>query len=315
MIDLNLYRFRIGVFNQRSKSRCKTSKVTGNCIPNLGFFDCKLSILFIIYIYYILCVMSVAMAMTLDVGGFPVLCSIPSLSNTEFIHTHLTNVKLLFVILVSFLMKRICQRGCLNKYLSYMLQRKCVDNKRISTRLQLSRISRMLAGFCCWIFCLNFIMITLINPSLLNPGPNCSPRVIFHNVQGLIPFSQLDSNNPSLDTTKILELNTYLSVHNPDILILNETWLKKSISNSEVISPDKYKIFRLDRTNESHPPDLNFPNKFRRNGGGVLVAINRDLDIISTKIDIKCNAEILGITLKFSDGKKWLSARVIELGP
>ena len=305
MIDLNLYRFRIGVFNQRSKVRHgKTAKESGNCIPNLGFSNYKLSILYVIYIYFILGVMSVTMAMTLDVGGFPVLGSSPLLSNTEFIHTHLTNVKLLFVILISFLIKRICQRGCLDIYLSYMLQRECPVNKRVSASLQLSRVSRMLAGFCCWIFCLNFIMITLINPSLLNPGPGCSPRVVFHNVQGLIPFSQLGSKNPTLDTTKVLELNTYLSVRNPDILILNETWLKKSISDSEIISTDKYKIFRLDRSHESHPPDPNFPNKFRRNGGGVLVAINRDLDIISTKIGIKCNAEILGITLKFSDGKK-----------
>ena len=248
MIDLNLYRFRIGVFNQKSKVRHgRTAKETGNCIPNLGFLNYKLSISYVIYIYYILCVMSVTMAMTLDVGGFPVLCSSPSLSNTEFIHTHLTNVKLLFVILVSFLIKRIYQRGCLDRYISYMLQRECLVNKRSSTSLKLSRISRMLAGFCCWIFCLNFIMITLVNPSLLNPGPGYSPRVVFHNVQGLIPFSQLDSNNPTLDTTKVLELNTYLSVHNPDILILNETWLKKSISDSEIIPTDKYKIFRLDR--------------------------------------------------------------------
>ena len=40
------------------------------------------------------------------------------------------------------------------------------------------------------------------------------------------------------------------------------------------------------------------------NGGGVLIGIRRDLDVISTKIGGHCNAEILGITLKLSNGKK-----------
>lgn len=35
-----------------------------------------------------------------------------------------------------------------------------------------------------------------------------------------------------------------------------------------------------------------------------MIGIRRDLDVISTKIDMKCEAEILGITLKFSNGKK-----------
>ena len=95
-----------------------------------------------------------------------------------------------------------------------------------------------------------------------------------------------------------------MSSHSPDIFILNETWLKNSISDSEIFPTDQYKIFRLDRSKVTHPPDPNFPNKFRRNGGGVLISIKRDLDIISTKIDIKCSAEILGVTLKFSNGKK-----------
>ena len=173
-------------------------------------------------------------------------------------------------------------------------------------------------GLCYWSFLLNFIMIAMINPSLINSGPGSGLNVVFHNVQGLIPFSQLDSENPTLDNTKILEMNSYLSLHNPDILILNETSLKKSTSDNEILPTDKYKIFRLDRSKATHPPDPNFPKKFRRNGGGILIAIKRDLDVISTKIDIKCNAEIVGLTLKFRDGKKVALCtcyRVGTLGP
>ena len=102
------------------------------------------------------------------------------------------------------------------------------------------------------------------------------------------------------------ELNYYLSDSKPDILMLNETWLKRSIVDNEIFPLD-YKVFRLDRTIRSaktHPADPNNPNKFRKCGGGVVIAIRRDLDIISTKLEFSCAAELLGVTLKFNDGRK-----------
>ena len=38
--------------------------------------------------------------------------------------------------------------------------------------------------------------------------------------------------------------------------------------------------------------------------GQLHLAIRRDLDITSTKVDLKPSAEIIGITLKFADGRK-----------
>ena len=253
-----------------------------------------------------MCVLSAAMAMLIDVGGFPASCYSANLTNIEFIHVHLSNVKLLFVILISFIIKRIYQRGFLKRFMYYMFLRGDpgdVDRSLIGRHYS-NRLCRLLTGLCCWVFFLNLSMITLVNPSLLNPGPNISVPVVFQNVQGLIPFSQLNSDCPTLDTTKILELNSYLSSHKPGIVVLNETWLKKSVLDGEVLPTDQYKVFRLDRSVETHPADPNVTTKFRRNGGGILIAIRRDLDVISTKIDIKCKAEIMGVTLKFSDGKK-----------
>ena len=109
------------------------------------------------------------------------------------------------------------------------------------------------------------------------------------------------------------ELNFYLSDSKPDILMLNETWLKKTISDSEIF-PSDYKVFRLDRSPKTHPPDPNNPDKFRKNGGGVLIAIRRDLDIVSTKLDFSCSAEILGITLKFKDGRKIILCSYYRVG-
>ena len=72
-----------------------------------------------------------------------------------------------------------------------------------------------------------------MNPSLLNPGLLQYLKVAAINCQGLIPFKELSSDHPSLDITyKMAELNSYLATHNPDILMRNETWLKKSIKKS-----------------------------------------------------------------------------------
>ena len=158
------------------------------------------------------------------------------------------------------------------------------------------------------------MVVAIVNPSLLNPGPIQNISVAYQNVQGLIPFSQLDNEYPTLDSTKIFELNSYIHNEKPGILILNETWLKKSISDSELLPTDDYKVFRLDRTDKTHPPDPNHHNRFRQNGGGVLICIRRDLDVISTKIGIKCNAEILGMTMKFSDGKKIIICTCYRVG-
>ena len=63
-------------------------------------------------------------------------------------------------------------------------------------------------------------------------------------------------------------------------------------------------IFRLDRTNKSHPPDPMNPSKYRKYGSGVLIAIRNDIEISSTKINTNVAAEILGVTLTLKDNKK-----------
>ena len=91
----------------------------------------------------------------------------------------------------------------------------------------------------------------------------------------------------------------------------------KSILDSEIMPTDTYKIFRLDRTTTTHPPDPTDPKKFRRNGGGVLVGIKHNIDIISTEIKVKCKAEILSVELTDKAGCKTIFStfyRVVTLG-
>ena len=96
--------------------------------------------------------------------------------------------------------------------------------------------------------------------------------------------------------------------------MLNETWLKKSILDNEIIPTDKYKIFRLDRTTNTHPPDPVDHKKFRRNGGGVLIGIKHNIDIISNEIKIKCKAEILSIELTDKAGCKTIISTFYRVG-
>ena len=92
------------------------------------------------------------------------------------------------------------------------------------------------------------MLIVLVNPGINNPGP--SPlgekvlnrnnlNIYFQNVQGLIPFGELNDNHPILDATKCLEVSSYLQEAEIDIAILNETWFKDSIAGSEFLHPDK----------------------------------------------------------------------------
>ncbi|KAL5260802.1 hypothetical protein ACHWQZ_G006737, partial [Mnemiopsis leidyi] len=129
-----------------------------------------------------------------------------------------------------------------------------------------------------------------------NEGPN-SLSVSFQNVQGLIPFSQLGKSQPKLDQTKIFELNAYLNTKKPDILVLNETWLNKSVKDGEVIGNHEYDVYRNDRSEVTHPADPSNPKKFRKFGGGVLIAVRSSIDASLKRLCMRRGAEILAVEL------------------
>ena len=76
-----------------------------------------------------------------------------------------------------------------------------------------------------WIFMINLKIIIISNPSILNPGPITAKstknlKTYYQNVQGLIPFGSLRDKNPSLNLTKINELQSYIFLEHPDIIVL-----------------------------------------------------------------------------------------------
>lgn len=158
-----------------------------------------------------------------------------------------------------------------------------------------------------WIALLNIILIVICNPSILNPGPNQdSPKlsVFYQNIRGFVPPTELGEPNPkSLSMEKVLDFQLYIFDKKPDIVILNETWLSKNINESEIFPNEIYKIFRRDRTRSSHPADPNNPTKYRKNGGGVLIAIKNNLDCESIQVKDRCKAEILSVEIRLGCGK------------
>ena len=138
--------------------------------------------------------------------------------------------------------------------------------------------------------------------------------VYYQNVQGLIPFGNLSERHPILDNTKISELHAYVYRFNPDVIILNETWLKPSILDSEILPTNKYTLFRLDRSEDSHPVDPSNPLKFKRNGGGVLIAVNTSLSLESKVIPTKCAAELLAVELILPNKSKVILTTCYRVG-
>ena len=165
---------------------------------------------------------------------------------------------------------------------------------------------------------LNLSLIVISNVSLINPGPVSSISglsVHYQNVQGFVNFSTLGCQDPSLNLTKVIEFQSHISITKPDVIILNETWLKPSIRNIEILPFSDYKIFRLDRSIESHPLDPTNPRKFKRNGGGVLIAIKSSLDLKPTLMKSKsCTAEMLSVTLSIGKRKRICLSTVYRVG-
>ena len=167
-----------------------------------------------------------------------------------------------------------------------------------------------------WVHTVNFCLIIKICPPFKNPGPNFKNELTFYyqNVQGLIPFGQLAKEHPVFNDAKLIQLHHYVESRTPDIVVLNETWLKKSINDSEILPSNLYTIFRRDRCSESHSIDKDNPKKFRRNGGGVLIAISNALAATSKIIPLKCRAEILGIEILLENKTKFIIATCYRVG-
>ena len=96
--------------------------------------------------------------------------------------------------------------------------------------------------------------------------------------------------------------------------MLNETWLKPSINSTEILPGNSYKVFRIDRSLETHPPDLEDPKKFKKSGGGVLIAVKNSLKLHPKLITSTAKAEIISIELTLPNKKRLTVSTLYRVG-
>ena len=207
MIDLNLYRSRIGIFQtKRQKNRRHKA---GNSIPFFGLtshtFDVGVILYFILMMYYILGIISFL---------FVIKSSPPTYKFSKSVYfAHSSPIALnallknWYSILIVFLINRIIKKGNVSSFRAY-LKLSWSSSCRLSIlNSKDNRFHRLLSGLFCWLCLINLALIIIINPSLLNPGPKFPKSkdltVAFQNVTGLIPFKELGKTHPTLDTIKI----------------------------------------------------------------------------------------------------------------
>ena len=221
-----------------------------------------------------------------------------------------------------YMLQVICSTNLFSFTILNILQSPVSSSKRIITNywkrlVQKFYIMGPLLKMGVYLSSINITLITICNMSIINPGPKATRKpmtVFYNNVHGLINTRDLTSDHPPLNMTKIHELHGFIFSNKPDVVIFNETWLKKSIKDHEVL-PNNYKVFRLDRILDTHPWDPDHPKKFRKNGGGVLITHRNDLDISSSKISItKTKAELLSVILRLPTGKKLCISTFYRVG-
>ena len=286
MIDIELYRARIGVHalhhikSKRKRNtddyRSKYRKYAGNIDSEVNFVMCVVA--WTLYLYVIICIAAICMSM---------LCDLPPPSHQFTVAVTIPTSIGYF----AFIKLWYCTLFCHTFFRLYRTPKRKYHKRHVRMFAYLGYVFSLM----------NFLLITIINPSLLNPGPE-NMNVYYQNVQGFIPLNDLGSDNPSLNFSKLLEFQNYASNIKPSVIALNETWLKPSIRDNEILNDSLYKIFRVDRSPASHPSDPTNQNLYKRNGGGVLIAVRVDLDVSSKIVKLKCSAEIL--TLKITVDKK-----------
>ena len=176
------------------------------------------------------------------------------------------------------------------KYLSLIY---VLSSFRARPRVAISRLTGIfytLAG-------LSLLLIVQCNPSIKNPGPE-RIKIVYCNVQGLIHMHSIGGSSPIFQTQKLLDLQSFLYTHEPDIVILNETWLNSYVSDNEIISDSYYTIFRKDRS------DLDKAKYNKKGGGGVMMLCKNNSDVQYTAIQDHTDLPIVSIVAKPKKGPK-----------
>ncbi len=95
---------------------------------------------------------------------------------------------------------------------------------------------------------------------------------------------------------KISELHCLLDENKPDIVVITETWLNKTIPSSDIM-PSCYSVFRKDRNEVQNGNEMQ-----RQRGGGVMVAVHQRL-LCTACVELDTDCEIVWVKIELLDAK------------
>ena len=323
MIDLATYRFRVGVFDGNSFAKhikhLNRRSSTGGIFD---FFDRRIDFSLCLYIFYSLLICHLSFLTLTSVGAPVGAWSNPNIDFRAQVPCISPATVYCGYFLVYFFIHVMNNYYLRNTFSLLGFRKFCQMSIYRNIPLK-GRIGKAFTNCIIWMFGMNLLLVVIANPGITNPGPaplsvnggnGSKLSIYFQNVQGLIPFGELDNAHPMLDTSKCLEISTYVREAQIDIIVLNETWLKNSVADSEFLHPDRYKVFRADRSVKTHPPDPTNPTRFRRNGGGVMIAVRTDLQVSTKEIRLKGGAEILAVEFTTATGVKFVVCTCYRVG-
>ncbi len=211
MIDICLYRLRIGCYNPTSKQHSKINKLCKKslklnmskfCSGNLDGVGVDITLGYLVYIYYILLLIVSIPCILLNLrydGSSLRFDEVPpgyhGINNTfDLLGVALCHIRLAYFVILSYLF--------INSARGKSKYKGCSPASFIFPNQGTTRLRQAIASILIFLLLLTFLMIAIVNTSLLNPGPS-NLKVYYQNVQGLIPVSELGDAQPSLNRTKI----------------------------------------------------------------------------------------------------------------
>ena len=318
-ISIQQYRSRIGMHN-RIKYKNRNALNCNLRLSQTVIFDrlCGLAPTAAISLKYILIIVSI-LNYFLDVFQEFIISnhSISSSSKT-FINPNFNAAKMEYRTIISCVLYSIIY--VMQEIMQFLYKSPDVKSfyRKIYFRLfyRKSLFSCIINVYSIWLLTINLILILLTIPNIMNPGPLNELNVLYHNIEGFVNLRD-KSPIPQLFTSKVNDFHGHIFHEKPDIVILNETWLKSPVLDSEIFPNNSYKVFRRDRSNISHPLDNKYPNKYKKQGGGVVIAFRSDLDIETTEHKLSSSpakAEILSVVLRSKAGTKICISTLYRVG-
>ena len=267
----------------------------------------QINIILVMLLHIWLTLTIITLSMVFDISKSSAFCQTPCLNYSirmgETNNVRLLPISLLHVLnnwsVILIFSKHFYRFFKTYKNLYYLISSKYPRNIRISFIDTLSKI------YVLFITLLNLILIVVVTPSIVNPGPIAptlkSPselKVAYCNMQGIIMMSSMRGTQPIFQTNKLLDFQNYLHMNEPDIVLINETWLNEHVHSNEIVNENFYKIFRLDRSKQDK-------EKYHKvGGGGVLILVKQGVNIETKLVSVTCSLPILSIEIRFHDFSK-----------